>query len=113
MNRTRQRFAEGWSVYLRAHSKPTTRAAHYVATAFGLVSGVSGLVLLDPWLIAAAVVGGYGIAVSSHYVFEKNHPLVFPHPLMSICFDLWMCSLAATGRLAAELARHGIQPTRA
>jgi len=108
MNLTRQRFADGWAVYLKAHSKPTTRAAHYVATTFGLVSGISGLVLLNGWLIGAAVVGGYGIAVSSHFIFEKNKPLVFPHTLMSIGFGLWMCGLAATGKRPAELVRHGI-----
>lgn len=105
---TRIGFAEFWPVYLRAHSRPRTRMAHYVATVFGLGAGVTGLVLALPWLIVLAVIGGYTIAIGSHYVFEKNAPVVSSDALMAICCDLWMFVLFVRGRLHLELSRHGI-----
>ena len=99
-------------MFRRGVSKPATRAAHYVATLLGVGAGLSGLVLADPWLLALSIVGGYGIAIGSHYVFEKNAPLVRPHPIMAIRGDLWMFFLAVTGRLPAELARLGVSNPR-
>ena len=92
-------FAEFWPIYLRAHSRPQTRAAHYMATVFGLVAGLCGIITGTWWLVAAAVVGGYGIAIAGHSIFEKNKPLVYPHTIMAIGADFKMTLFWATGRL--------------
>jgi hypothetical protein len=100
-------YDEYWRAYLAAHSKPATRLCHYLATAQGFGFGLAALVLCNPWLIIPAFVLGYGTAVGSHFVFQKNRPLV-SRPLWGWRSDLRMCWLALTGRLGAEYQRLGI-----
>ena len=54
---------------------------------------------------AAAPVVGYGPAWFGHYVFEKNKPATFGHPLWSLRGDAKMYVLALRGRMKAELER--------
>ena len=101
-------FDAFWLFYLREHSKPETRALHYVGTSlvvafaiFALLSGQWG------WLIAMPV-AGYFFAWVGHFGIEKNRPATFTYPLWSLAADFKMWWRWLTGRLAPELARAGV-----
>ena len=99
-----------WPVYLAAHSRPATRAIHMTGTAASILLVLAALALRNAWLLAAAVIVGYGFAWLSHGVVERNRPATFDHPLWSIVSDFRMLFLWLSGRLSSELARHGIGP---
>lgn len=100
-------YNDYWHAYLKAHSKPTTRAFHYLATAIGAGFGVAAIVFRNPWLVLGAFATGYPIAIGSHFLVQKNKPLV-NRPIWGAISDLRMCFLALTGRLGAEYRRHGL-----
>ncbi|HEX3769303.1 MAG TPA: DUF962 domain-containing protein [Polyangiaceae bacterium] len=98
-------FEEFWPHYVHAHRDPVNRAFHYVGTT--MVLGTVGLaaVTFNPaWLLLAPVVG-YGPAWAGHFVFEKNKPATFEHPLWSLRGDFKMYALALRGRMGAEIER--------
>lgn len=100
-------FGEFWPRYLRAHSRPATRAVHYGATLLGVASAVAMLVTLD----AAFLIGipvAYAMAIGAHIVLEKNQSLIRVNPFWGAVADLRMFWLALTGRLGQELRRQGI-----
>lgn len=99
------RFPEFWRLYLRAHQLPGTRALHYFATAFGILSAVEALAARQPLLFVAGIAVSYGIAVSAHWFIEGNQPLIRVNAFWGAVADLRMCWLAMTGRMAGELAR--------
>jgi hypothetical protein len=98
-------FAEFWPHYLRAHSDPRTRAAHYLGTSAGVLLFLAFLATGAWPLLAAVPVAGYGFAWFAHGVFERNRPATFGHPLWSFAGDFYVLYCWATGRLAAELER--------
>ena len=98
--------------YLREHSKPGTRAWHYVAAA-GSLGCLAWGIFAGPWWVALlAPVAGYGPAWFSHMAIERNRPATFRHPLWSLLGDYHMTFLALTGRLGPKLAeaRRGADP---
>lgn len=108
MARTITNFADFWPYYLREHSRPTTRALHYVGTTLVVALAVYAL-LAGRWLILIAIpVAGYFFAWVGHFGIEKNRPATFTYPLWSLGADFKMWWLWLTGRLGAELDRAGV-----
>jgi hypothetical protein len=101
-------FGEFWPLYLRAHRRRATRAAHYTGILLGTALTALALAFWNPWLLLAGVGAAFAITVSSHWLFEGRRPLLVGNPLLAAAADLRMFALAATGRLAADFARHGV-----
>jgi hypothetical protein len=98
-------FDEFWPGYVRVHRNPINRGLHYVGTTAGLGCVATACATLNPaWLFLAPVVG-YGLAWVGHFVFEKNEPATFRHPLWSLRGDFKMYTLALRGRMRDEVER--------
>jgi hypothetical protein len=102
-------FEEFWPHYLRAHSRPETRALHLLGTTVGGIGLVSGILSKNKKYLALALIGSYGSAWLGHYAFEKNSPATFKNPLWSLQADLKMYQLWLSGGLDAELRRVGVE----
>jgi hypothetical protein len=97
-----------WGAYLRAHTRPATRAVHYIATVLGIAGVASSIIWLDPWPCVIAIALGYVLAIGAHWFIERNQPLILANPVWGAVSDMRMCLLALTGRLNRELIRHGV-----
>ena len=98
-------YQQFWLRYLRAHSRPNTRALHYVGSVLALVA----IATLN-WrgLIAAPLIG-YTFAWTAHYAIERNRPETFGHPFWSLFSDVRMLLLALSFRLAPHLRQAGVR----
>lgn len=108
MARTYTTFAEFWPFYLREHSKPRTRALHYVGTTLVVALAILALATANWWLLVALPVAGYFFAWIAHFGVEKNRPATFTYPAWSLKADFKMWWLWLTGRLGPELDRAGV-----
>ncbi|HEY1697213.1 MAG TPA: DUF962 domain-containing protein [Polyangiaceae bacterium] len=98
-------FEDFWPHYVHAHRNPVNRALHYAGTTAVLGTVATAAVTLNPlWLLASPVVG-YGPAWVGHFVFERNKPATFEHPLWSLRGDFKMYLLALRGKMCAEIER--------
>lgn len=83
-------FAEFYPYYLQEHSNDVCRRLHYAGSL--LVLGILAFAIFTQqwlWLLALPV-AGYGFAWVGHFVFEKNRPATFKHPLYSLIGDFAM-----------------------
>ena len=101
-------FAEFWPFYLREHSKPSTRALHYVGTALVIAVAVFALATGRWWFLLAMPLAGYFFAWLAHFTVERNRPATFTYPLWSLGADFRMFWYWVTGRLGPELDRAGV-----
>lgn len=108
MARTYTTFAEFWPFYLREHSKPRTRALHYVGTTLVVVLAMLALATANWWVLVALPIAGYFFAWIAHFGVEKNRPATFTYPAWSLKADFKMWWLWLTGRLGPELDRAGV-----
>ncbi len=94
-------FNDFYPYYLGEHSNLTCRKLHFIGT-----SGVIALILVFfftgklqvLWLLPFI---GYGFAWVGHFIFEKNRPATFKHPLYSLLGDFRMFWDILTGKLKA------------
>jgi len=110
-NRRIESYADFWPYYLQEHSKPATRAIHYVGTGLSTASLVAAFVTGNGWFALGALIGGYGPAWIGHFFIEHNRPATFTYPLWSLVSDYRMTFRWLTGRLGGDLKRAGV-PTR-
>lgn len=101
-------YRDFWPLYLREHSRPRTRALHYLGTGLGLALLALAIVTGDWRLLPAALVSGYAFAWIGHAFVERNRPATFSHPFWSLASDFRMFGLWISGRLGRELSRHGL-----
>ena len=101
-------FEEFWPYYLRAHSRPETRALHYAATTIIAGSFAAWLVTGKNRYLASSLLG-ITPASFAHFAIEHNRPLAVEHPVWSICADLLMLSKWLSGGLDDDLKRVGVE----
>ena len=106
-NQPMETYEDFFPYYLREHSKPETRAFHYVGTG-GLVATIIAAIAINPWLFLLVPMVGYGFAWVSHFFIEKNKPATFDYPGWSLRGDFHMTWLFLTGRLKAALEKAGV-----
>ena len=87
---TYRNLAEFYPYYLAEHSNRTCRNLHFIGSTLGLLLVAYALLTQTWWLIAVAFVQGYAFAWVGHFVFEKNRPATFRHPLYSLLGDFVM-----------------------
>lgn len=102
-------FADFWPFYLREHSRPQTRALHYIGTSLVVLLAIAAAVTQLWWLLAVLPVAGYGFAWVAHFRVERNRPATFTYPLWSLGADFRMWALWLAGRLGPELERAGVK----
>jgi len=92
-------FREFYPFYLSEHSNRTSRRLHVVGSTLVLLVLLLALIsgrLSWMWLMPVI---GYGFAWVGHYMFEKNRPATFRHPLYSLMGDWVMYWQVLTGKL--------------
>src|SRR5262245_1767571 len=102
------KFQTFWPSYLRAHRQPGTRALHYFATGLGIIVGVEAVFAGQILIFVGGIAGCYVIAVLSHWLVERNQPMIVVGPVWGALADLYMAWLAVRGRLHGEYVAHGI-----
>ncbi|KAF9430238.1 hypothetical protein BGZ76_000909, partial [Entomortierella beljakovae] len=76
-------FEEFYPYYLSEHCNPINRRLHLLATT-NVVGILTYFILTNQfkyWWVT--LLQGYGLAWIGHYVFEKNKPATFKHPIYS------------------------------
>jgi len=92
-------FAEFYPFYLGEHGNRRCRRMHFIGSS--LVIAVAVLAVSSGqwrWLWLAPLFG-YGFAWIGHYVFEKNRPATFRHPLYSLAGDWVMYAQMLRGKI--------------
>ena len=107
--KTIKSYSDFWVYYAGEHAHPTCRRLHFVGTTIVMAIAVAAVVTRHWWLLALMPVAGYGFAWYGHFGVEKNRPATFTYPLWSLGSDFVMWWKMATGKMDAELDRHGIK----
>jgi hypothetical protein len=97
---TYNNFREFYPFYLSEHSDRVCRRLHFIgSTGVLLILALVAFQRIAPiWLLALPVCG-YGFAWLGHFVFEKNKPATFKHPLYSFLGDWVMYKDMWVGRI--------------
>ncbi|GAB6196121.1 Mpo1-like protein [Lysobacter xanthus] len=92
-------FREFYPFYLSEHSHPVSRRLHFVGS-WGVLAFIAAAAFTRDarWLLGAPLCG-YGFAWIGHFMFEKNRPATFRHPLWSLMGDWAMFVDVLRGRV--------------
>lgn len=97
-------FREFYPFYLSQHANKTCRNLHIVGSLSGLALALYALLSGHIWLVLCAPILGYAFSWTGHFVFEKNKPATFGHPLYSFLGDWVMLGQFLTRRLGNKLS---------
>ncbi len=94
-----KRFSDFYPYYLAEHQNRVSRRLHVAGTALVLLTLVVA-VATGRWLLLLAMpLFGYGFAWIGHFIFERNRPATFRHPLYSLLGDFALFRDVITGRI--------------
>ena len=92
-------FRAFYPFYLSEHANRICRRLHFAGSVLVIAAVIAALAARDArWLLLAPVMG-YGFAWIGHFVFEKNRPATFSHPLYSLAGDWVMFWDVVRGRV--------------
>lgn len=80
-------FREFYPYYLGEHRNRVCRRLHVVGSTLVLLALLLALLSGNPRWLWLAPLCGYGFAWLGHYLYEKNRPATFRHPLYSLMGD--------------------------
>jgi len=80
-------FREFYPFYLSEHSHRICRRLHFVGSLLVIFVVLVAIAKADARWLLLAPVAGYGFAWVGHFVYEKNRPATFQHPLYSLAGD--------------------------
>lgn len=92
-------FAEFYPFYLGEHANRTCRRLHFIGSTLVIAALVLALATGQWRWLWLMPVAGYGFAWVGHYVFEKNRPATFRHPLYSLAGDWVMYGQMLRGKI--------------
>lgn len=98
-------FEEFWPYYAAQHLNPANRRLHFAGTTAGLLWLAALLATRDPRCLLAGLASAYGLAWAGHFIFERNSPATFRHPIHSLRGDFRMYFLMWRGEMRGELER--------
>ena len=76
--------------YLNEHKNPVCKILHFIGTALFLNTSIYAILAGPIWILALGPFAGYTFAWIGHFVFERNQPATFSHPLYSLISDFLM-----------------------
>lgn len=91
-------FDEFYPFYLREHGNRLCRRMHFIGSTLVIVTLGYALVTQQWWSLLLLPLFGYGFAWLGHFLFEKNRPATFKHPLYSLMGDWVMYAHMLRGR---------------
>ncbi|MEZ5500878.1 MAG: DUF962 domain-containing protein [Steroidobacteraceae bacterium] len=99
MSRRFANFDEFFTFYMSEHSDQRSRRLHLVGTLLFIICWALAALWADwRWFLAGPLIG-YAFAWVGHFMFEKNRPATFRHPLYSLRGDFVMLWHWLSGRL--------------
>ena len=96
---TFRNFAEFYPFYLGEHANRSCRRMHFIGSTLVLAALALALVTGQWRWLWLMPVAGYGFVWLGHYVFEKNRPATFKHPLYSLAGDWVMYAQMLRGKI--------------
>jgi hypothetical protein len=98
-------YREFWAYYLSQHLHPMTRKVHAAATAAAILTGVTAILRRRWKVVAASPLVAYGPAFASHWIWEKNNPVVLNKgkPGWAAMADLEMVYKVFTGVIGQDV----------
>jgi hypothetical protein len=98
-NREFVSFEAFYPYYLGEHSDINCRRLHFVGTALVMATAIYAVVTTSWRTLALLPLFGYGFAWLGHFLFERNKPATFKHPLYSLAGDFVMFRDILVGRV--------------
>lgn len=92
-------FKEFYPYYLSEHQNIICRRLHFIGTLMVIILILYIISSFNWMLLLLLPVFGYGFAWAGHFLFEKNRPATFKHPIFSLLGDFVMFKDIITGKI--------------